>query len=59
MTDEQILYWMQSFAYRISKRDGIVYIHWLDADENVYTTEGCNIKDAVIGAKLERDKLYG
>ena len=59
MTDEDILFWIQCFGNGFRHGvNGEFYIDWLDRDGFVRSTKGINIKDAVVGAKLERDALY-
>ena len=60
MNDEDILLWVQSFGcgFRHGQNSGEFYFDWLDKNGCIITTKGCNLRDAVIGAKLHRDKLY-
>lgn len=60
MSDEDCLFWIQSFAsgFRHGINQGEFYLDWLDNDGLIITTKGRSLKDAVIGAKLRRDKMY-
>ncbi len=60
MTNDQILDWIQNFAcgFRYGVNGDDYYLDWLDKLGVIHTTKGCNLRDAVIGAKLERDDMY-
>lgn len=60
MNDGDILDWIQQFAcgFRHSLTEGEYYIDWFDKDGHIHATNGCNLRDAVIGAKLQSDGMY-
>lgn len=60
MSDFEVLCWIQSFAcgFRHGLNQGEFFIDWLDNDGVIHSTKGLTLKDAVIGAKLERDEMY-
>lgn len=58
MNSEDIIIWIQSFGCGFrAGLNGEFYIDWLDKDSLVHSTKGLNLKDAVIGAKIERDAM--
>lgn len=60
MSDFEILCWIQSFAcgFRHGINHGEFFIDWLDREGRIHSTKGINIKDAVLGAMLEREKMH-
>ena len=61
MNDKQLLDWIQANAcgFRRGLNDDEYYLDWIDEGGHVQSTNGCNLKNAVIGAKLQREAAGG
>lgn len=57
MSDTEMLLWIECFGSGLRKVDGVFYLDWIKPNGSLTSTQGINLKDAVIGARLEQERF--
>lgn len=60
MNDTQILDFISLWVIELDNvDDGKHRVIWIDKNGNAHTSIGITLRDAIIGAKLEMDSMFG